>query len=71
MESILKNRKLLLQWSITLLLPLFILLLPITETFTSTLKLYLCVTMFIIFVVAFDFFNTAGQRFYCRRYIVF
>lgn len=59
MSTILKNRKLLIQWSITIILPLLVLLIPVNETITTTLKLFMCITAFIIFVVAFDFFNTA------------
>ncbi len=59
MDTIKKNRKILLQWAITILIPMLVLLMPVNGTITSTLKLFLCVTMFIIFVIAFDFFNTA------------
>ena len=59
MDTILKNRKLLIQWSIAIIIPLLVLLIPVSETITTTLKLFLCITAFIIFVVAFDFFDTA------------
>ncbi len=59
MDTIKKNRKILLQWAITILIPMLVLLMPVNGTITSTLKLFLYVTMFIIFVIAFDFFNTA------------
>jgi len=59
MDTIFKNRKTLVQWSITILIPLLVLLIPTNEIITTNLKLFLCVTAFMIFIIAFDFFNTA------------
>ena len=59
MEAILKNKKLVIQWAVTLLAALLVYCIPCGEVFTFTLKKFMCITVFIILVVAFDFFNTA------------
>lgn len=53
------KQKYIVQWLITLLIPIILYCIPSNEIFTHTLKLFLCITAFIILIVAFDFFYTA------------
>lgn len=59
MAAMAKKQKLLLQWAITILVPLLCFLIPESEHVTWNLKMFLYVTSVIILILAFDFFNTA------------
>lgn len=59
MSTMVNNRKAILQWAIALLVPLLCFLIPEGGHVTWNLKLFLYVTSVIIFIIAFDFFNTA------------
>lgn len=54
-----KDKKRLIQWAITLLVPLLIFLIPESDHVTWNLKMFLYVTSVIILILAFDFFDTA------------
>lgn len=43
-----------LGWLISLIFPLFIYLIPVTEVFTKDLKIFLTITLFVILVIAFE-----------------
>ena len=49
------NKKLLIKWAITIICSLSILLIPTTEFFTEQLRLYFCISVFVIFLFAFEF----------------
>lgn len=48
------NRSLIIKWAITLAVPLLIYLIPLTETYTPTMRLYFVATLFVIFLFAFE-----------------
>ena len=48
------NRSLIIKWAITLLVPLLICFIPLTETYTQTMRLYFVATLFVIFLFAFE-----------------
>ena len=59
MSATVKSKKALIQWAISLLVPLLVFLIPESELVTSDLKLFFYVTSVLILIIAFDFFNTA------------
>lgn len=52
------NKNYFLKWLVTLGVVLTIFLIPTNELYTWPLKIFFCITVFIILVVAFDFFPT-------------
>lgn len=52
--NVLTDRSLLIKWAITLLIPLLVCLIPLTETYTLTMRLYFVATLFVIFLFAFE-----------------
>lgn len=44
------------QWAISIILPIIIFMIPVTAIFTETLRLYLTVTVFCVCLMAFNFF---------------
>lgn len=51
------SKKVYLQWLITLVVPLIIWLIPVNESFTGEIRLFLVITSFVILMMAFEFFN--------------
>ena len=51
------NRKNVIIWSITIILPLIVLFLPTNELFTGKLKLYIAITLAGIMIMAFESLN--------------
>lgn len=54
MDTIMKNKKLCLQWVMSILVPVLILLIPLTEMFTVEIRKFFAITIFAIFLIAFD-----------------
>lgn len=54
MDTIFKNKSVFLQWMVSILVPLFILLIPLTEMFTAEIRNFFAITLFAIFLIAFD-----------------
>lgn len=52
------NTAYIVKWLITLSITIGIYMIPTNELFTPALRTFFCITIFIILVVAFDFFNT-------------
>lgn len=48
------NRSLIIKWAITFAVPLLICFIPLTETYTQTMRLYFVATLFVIFLFAFE-----------------
>lgn len=51
------NKSNAIKWFITFLVPIIVWLIPTNEIFTSDLRLFLVITIFVILMVAFEFFN--------------
>ena len=52
-------------WTISILIPLIIAFIPVSENFTVSLKLFFMITLFMIMIIAFELF----PQFFCRPYI--
>lgn len=48
------DKKVLIGWVISILVPLVIMMVPVTDIFTSDLKLFLMITLFVILIIAFE-----------------
>ena len=55
MDATVKTNKI--QWLITLVIPLIIMLLPINETFTAEIRFFIAITLLAIFIMAFELVN--------------
>ena len=51
------DKSYLMKWIVTFAVPLLIWLIPTNEVFSSDLRLFLVITVFVILMVAFEFFN--------------
>ncbi len=54
MVALKNNHSLLIKWFITIVVPLLLLLIPLNETYTALMRSYLIVTLFVIFLFAFE-----------------
>lgn len=52
-----ENRAELLKWLVTILIPLSIYCIPINAVFTAQIRLFFVYTLFVIFLMAFEFFD--------------
>lgn len=51
------DRSMILKWLVTLLVPAAICLIPLNEFFTANLRMFFVITVFVIMMVAFEFFE--------------
>lgn len=58
MSAITSNKSLLIKWGITLIVPLLIFFIPLSETYTAPMRLFFVITLLCILIMAFELMNT-------------
>lgn len=52
------DKMLILKWSVTILIPVMLYCIPVSEVFTTQIRMFLCVTLFVLLMMVFEFFDT-------------
>lgn len=57
------NKGAIIKWSITIILPALILCIPLSDVFTSTIRMFFAITVFVMAIIACGFFDMAVLAF--------
>lgn len=58
MSTVSNNKSLLLKWAITIIVPILIFFIPLSETYTAPMRSFFVITLLCILIMAFELMNT-------------
>lgn len=58
MSAVSNNKSLLLKWAITIIVPILIFFIPLSETYTAPMRSFFVITLLCILIMAFELMNT-------------